>query len=71
MTILLHKICVNDGFSISGVVILMLQTRKIKNCQKIFKILELQALLDEDDLQTQKQQQLEVTQQAVSNCLHC
>jgi hypothetical protein len=49
----------------------MLQTRKIKNCQKIFKILELQALLDEDDLQTQKQQQLEVTQQAVSNCLHC
>jgi len=38
---------------------------------KKYEDMELQALLDEDNLQTQKQlaEQLSVSQQAVSNCL--
>ena len=60
-----------DDFSVSKLEISMLQTRNMKNRSKNTKNVELQALLDEDDSQTQKQfaEQLSVSQQAVSNRL--
>jgi len=59
---------VNDGFSVSKLEISMLQTRNTEN-QKVD--VKLQALLDENDSQTQKQlaEQLSVSQQAVFNRL--
>lgn len=46
----------------------MLLTRNMENLKKKYENVELQALLDEDDLQMQKQlvEQLDVTQQAIS-----
>ena len=68
------KICVNDIFGISKMVILMLHTRNMVNCQKKKKNyggVELEELLDENDSPTQIQfvQQLRVIQQADCNCL--
>jgi len=62
---------VNDGFSVSKLEISMLQTRNTEKPPKKYENMELQALLDEDDSQTQKQlaEQLSVSQQAVSNRL--
>jgi len=46
---------VNDGFSISKLEISMLQTRNTEGKPpKKYEDMELQALLDEDDSQTQK-----------------
>ena len=72
MVNMLHrKIRVNDGVGVLKVVTSMLQTRNTENRQKGTKNVELQALLDEDDSQTQKQlaEQLSVSQQAVFNRL--
>ena len=56
MVNMLHcKKRVNDGFSVSKLEISMLQTRYTENRPKSSKDVELQALLDEDDSQTQKQ----------------
>jgi len=61
---------VNDGFSVSKLEISMLQTRNTENRPKNEDV-ELQALLDENNSQTQKQlaEQLSISQQAVSNRL--
>ena len=50
VNIIQSKIRVKDGFGISKVAISKLQTRNMENCYKIEDV-ELQALLDEDDLQ--------------------
>jgi len=65
-----QKTC--DGFSVSKLEISILQTRNTENRPKKYEDVELQALLDENDSQTQKQllaEQLSVSQQAVSNRL--
>ena len=68
VNLLHHKNRVNDGFSVSKLEISMLQTSEPS---KKYEDVELQALLNEDDSQTQKQlaEQLSVSQQAVSNRL--
>ena len=60
----------NDDFGVTKVVTSSLQTRN-KKPRKIFENVELQALLDKDDSQIQKQlaEQLGVSQKAVSNRL--
>jgi len=40
MTILQCKLCVNNGFGISKVVILMLQKTNMENCQKKIDLLK-------------------------------
>ena len=70
MVNMLHrKIYVNDGFGVSKVMTLRLQTRKMEKPTKIFEDVKLEALLDKDDSQAQRQlaEQLDVTGQAVSN----
>ena len=72
MVNMLHrKIRVNDGFGVLKVVTSMLQDKEHGKPSKRYEDVELQALLDEDDSQTQKQlaEQLSVSQQAVSNRL--
>jgi len=73
MVNMLHrKKHVNDGFNVSKLEISMLQTRNTENRPKKYEDVELQALLDENDSQTQKQllaEQLSVSQQAASNRL--
>jgi len=67
MVNMLHrKKHVNDGFSVSKLEISMLQTRNTENRPKSEDV-ELQALLDKDDSQTQKQlaEQLSISQQAI------
>ena len=69
---MLHrKVRVNDGFGVSKVVTSMLVDKEHEKPPKRYKDVELQALLDEDDSQTQKElaEQLGVSRQAVSNRL--
>ena len=68
VNMLYRKKRVNDGFSVSKLEISMLPKEHGKPPKK-YEDVELQALLDEDDSQTQKQlaEQLSVSQQAVSN----
>ena len=66
MNVLHHKILVNDGFSVSKVVTSTpgkKEDRKHGKLLKKFEDVELQASLDEDDTQTQKQltEQLDVS----------
>ena len=76
LNVLHRKMCVNDGFGISKLVI-STQDEKEEGRQRTWKIakkfedVQLQALLDDDDSQTQKQstKQLGVDQQAVFNRL--
>ena len=70
VNMLYRKKRVNDGFSVSKLEISMLQTRNTENRPKNEDV-ELQALLDENNSQTQKQlaEQLSISQQAVSNRL--
>ena len=73
MANMLHRnICVNDGFGVSKVVTSTQDKKEDEERGKPpekFKDVELQAWLDEDDSQTQKQlvEQSGVSQQAVSN----
>jgi len=72
MVNMLHrKIRVNNGFGVSKVVIIDVADKEHGKPPKRYEDVELQALLDKDDLQTQKQlaEQLNVSQQAVSNRL--
>ena len=71
MANMLHrKIPVTNSFDVSKVVTTRLKTRKMKTAKK-FEDVKLQALLNEDDSQTQKQlaEQLGVSQRAVFNRL--
>ena len=63
VNVLRRKIRVNDGFGVSKTVTSRLQARNIENCKKSGRC-GMQALLDEDDSQTQKQlvEKLGVTQ---------
>ena len=67
-----HKLRVNDGFGVSKVMISTQDKKEDKEHRKLvrkFEDVELQAFLDEKDLQTQKQlaEQLDVSQQTVFN----
>ena len=74
MNVIHRKIYVNDGFGVLKVVTSTQDTEKDKEHgkpHKKFEDVELQALLDEDDSQTQNRlaEQLGVDQQAVFNRL--